>query len=245
LVYLSQQLGLAESASGETANIVVLRADERQFGLVVDEINDTEEIVVKPLNQQLKGIGCFAGATIMGDGQVALILDVLGIAQGARVVNEIRDRAIADTLAQTTDTVAGRDAWLVFTVGEGRRMAIPLAIVARLEEFDQERVERSGDRLVVQYRNAIMPLIDIANLFNDGAATPARDKLQVVVYSVGGQSVGLIVDQIVDVVEQAVVVEHRDQSPMLLGSAVIQERVTDLLNLESLAKVLPTREARL
>ena len=244
LVYLNQQLGLDENAGGETVNIVVLQADERQFGLVVDEINDTEEIVVKPLGKQLKGIGCFAGATIMGDGEVALILDVLGIAQKANVVSEVHDRAVVDGSARRSDAVAGRDAWLVFTVGDGRRMAIPLAIVARLEEFGRERVERCGDRLVVQYRGEIMPLIDIARQLHSEIATADRDKLQVVVYSVGGQSVGLIVDQIVDVVEQAVVVEHCEQSPMLLGSAVIQERVTDLLNLESLAKTLPEQEAR-
>jgi len=244
LVYLNQELGLGETTSGSGANIVVLQADEHQFGLVVDEINDTEEIVVKPLSKQLKGIGCFAGATIMGDGKVALILDVLGIAQKANVVTEVRDRAVVDTGARHTDVVAGRDAWLVFTVGGGRRMAIPLAIVARLEEFERERLERSGTQMVVQYRGAIMPLIDIAERSSVNNGDAEKEKLQVVVYSVAGRSVGLVVEQIVDVVEQAVVVEHREEDGMLLGSAVIQERVTDLLNLDALAKATPGQEAR-
>ena len=81
-------------------NIVVLQADDRHFGLVVDEINDTEEIVVKPLGKQLKGIPTFAGATIMGDGQVALILDVLGLAQRANVVSEVRDRSVGEKTAE-------------------------------------------------------------------------------------------------------------------------------------------------
>ena len=89
------------TAAGSALNIVVLQADDRQFGLVVDEINDTEEIVVKPLGKQLKGITTFAGATIMGDGQVALILDVLGLAQRANVVSEVRDRSVGEKTTQT------------------------------------------------------------------------------------------------------------------------------------------------
>ena len=97
LVYLSRELKLVadgQTAAGDGAvNIVVLQADERQFGLVVDQINDTEEIVVKPLRKQLKTVKTFAGSSIMGDGKVALILDVLGLAQRASVVTETRDRA--------------------------------------------------------------------------------------------------------------------------------------------------------
>ena len=229
---------------GSATNIVVLQADERQFGLVVDEINDTEEIVVKPLGKQLKGIDCFAGATIMGDGQVALILDVLGIAQMANVVTEVRDHAMAESTARRTDTVAGRNAWLVFTVGGGRRMAIPLATVARLEEFSVSQVEPSGQGLVVQYRGHIMSLIDVAERLKIGAARHADEKLQVVVFSDAGRSVGLLVEQIVDVVEQAVAVDTGEDSSELMGSAVIQERVTDLLNVAALMRKVPGQETR-
>ncbi|MGB2834008.1 MAG: chemotaxis protein CheA, partial [Candidatus Sulfotelmatobacter sp.] len=100
LVYLSRVLELAGAAeprsqAGNVVNIVVLQAEGRPFGLVVDEINDTEEIVVKPLGKQLKGVNTFAGATIMGDGKVALILDALGLAQKANVISELQDRAMA------------------------------------------------------------------------------------------------------------------------------------------------------
>ena len=98
---------------------MVLQADDRQFGLVVDEINDTEEIVVKPLGKQLKGIACFAGATIMGDGRVALILDVLGIAQMANVVTEVRDHAGRVCGEGRWTRWRRADAWLLFTVGRG------------------------------------------------------------------------------------------------------------------------------
>src|SRR5258707_3130067 len=105
LVYLSRELR-ADPASGQAfeddaVNIVILQADERQFGLVVDQINDTEEIVVKPLGKQLKGLRTFAGSTIMGDGRVALILDVLGLAQRANVVTETRDRAMVEKTAES------------------------------------------------------------------------------------------------------------------------------------------------
>jgi len=224
-------------------NIVVLQADEHQFGLVVDEINDTEEIVVKPLGKQLKGIDCFAGATIMGDGQVALILDVLGIAQTANVVTEVRDHAVIETAIQKTDRVAGRDAWLVFTAG-GRRMAIPLGMVARLEEFSASQMEYSGDGLVVQYRGQIMPLIDIARRLNLDPGREPEGTLQVVVYSEAGRSIGLVVEQIVDVVEQAVSVECVQGSCGLMGSAVLQEKVTDLLDVRTLVQQVPGREIR-
>lgn len=117
--------------ASEAVNIVVLQADGRQFGLVVDEINDTEEIVVKPLGKQLKGINCFAGATIMGDGKVALILDVLGLAQHANVVSEVRDRSLADK-TKTDVRSTERQTLLLFDAGQGTRMAIPLSVVDRL-----------------------------------------------------------------------------------------------------------------
>src|SRR5439155_5174220 len=101
LVYLSHELQCSSTEikdyeTGKVVNIVVLQADDRQFGLVVDEINDCEEIVVKPLGKQIKGVPTFAGATIMGDGKVALILDVMGLAQRAGVIGHERERAVAE-----------------------------------------------------------------------------------------------------------------------------------------------------
>ncbi|HWR14511.1 MAG TPA: chemotaxis protein CheW [Terriglobales bacterium] len=244
LVYLNQQLELGNSAHGDAVNIVVLQADDRQFGLVVDEINDTEEIVVKPLGKQFKGLSCFAGATIMGDGKVALILDVLGIAQMSSVVTEVRERAALETEHRATDSAVGRDAWLVFQVGRSRRMAIPLSAVSRLEEFPAKMIEPSGSDWVVQYRGQIMTLIDIAQELDGENATEKQQTLQVIVYSKQGRSVGLIVDQIVDIVEEAVAMESDEVKSDRVGSAVIQGRVTDLLNVEALMKNPNLQEAR-
>ena len=251
LVYLNSALQLEGGGNGSrethqgriedqgnhkaATNIVVLQAGDRQFGLVVDDINDTEEIVVKPLGKQLKGNSCFAGATIMGDGQVALILDVLGIAQMSNVVTEVRERTGTDAIVKSTDTAVGRDAWLVFCVGKTRRMAIPLFVVSRLEEIPATAVEWSGSQLVTQYRGEIMPVVDVAGLLHLGTAQMNVEKLQVIVYQERGHSIGLLVDQILDIIEQNVLVDEAAKTNGLVGSAVIQERVTDLLNVRALA----------
>ncbi len=117
LVDLNRELQCAsETSAGASVNIVVLQAGDRQFGLVVDDINDTEEIVVKPLSKQLKGVSCFAGATIMGDGHVALILDVMGLAQMAKVVSELREKSLTEHGAKSADNQDARESWLLFRI---------------------------------------------------------------------------------------------------------------------------------
>jgi two-component system chemotaxis sensor kinase CheA len=240
LVDLGQQLRLEttpEAGEPEITNIVVLQADDRNFGLVVDEINDTEEIVVKPLGKQLKGISAFAGATIMGDGRVALILDVLGLAQQAGVVAGGRERGRSETQAEAQQDGGERQTLLLFGLGADRRMAIPLSLVSRLEEFPRSVVERAGDREVVQYRGEIMPLARLGALL--GADTTAtHDPMQVVVYSDGGRSVGLVVDHILDIVEEAITIQRRSAGGYVLGSAVIQQRVTDLVDVAKVVRAV-------
>ena len=253
LAHLNKELALEAPASVETTttgassetqraedqavNIVILQADGRQFGLVVDEINDTEEIVVKPLAKQFKGINCFAGATIMGDGKVALILDVLGLAQHANVINEVRDRSLTDKI-KSDSRASDRQTLLLFDVGEGGRMAIPLSMVARLEEFPRDQVERSGSQEVVQYRGQILPLIRVSDHVRAAAGADSKggDLMQVVVYSEQGRSVGLVVGSINDIVEEAVTVRRDAIGDGILGSAVIQNKVTDLLDVAAVIR---------
>jgi len=241
LAYLGRELGSDDTAKvtqGETVNIVVLQADDRQFGLVVESILDTEEIVVKPLGKQLKGIATFAGATIMGDGRVALILDVLGLAQRAGVVSEVRDRSIAEKAHHATDGGHERQTLLLLGMGDAGRFAIPLSMVARLEEFPDDSVERSAEQEVVQYRGQILPLLRLSRVLRAAAeADPAAsdgDSLQVVVYTEQGKSVGLVVDRILDIVEDALDIQRSIGRDGLLGSAVIQQRVTDLLDVHGI-----------
>ncbi|MFN8645546.1 MAG: chemotaxis protein CheA [Gemmatimonadales bacterium] len=238
LVNLAQALGLQADfrAAGaeEAVNIVVLQADEHTFGLVVDEINDTEEIVVKPLGKQLKGIGAFAGATIMGDGRVALILDVLGLGQLAKVVTEAARKA-RGAVAEAARADAGeRQMLLLFRLGADRRMAIPLSMVARLEEFPQDSIERAGAYQVVQYRGRLLPLMRLTDLLGEPGGMEARDPLQVVVYRHEGRDVGLVVENIVDIVEEQLTVHRRERQGAVYGTAVIQQKVTDLLDVRAL-----------
>jgi chemotaxis protein histidine kinase CheA len=221
-------------------NIVVLQADDRQFGLIVNEINDTEEIVVKPLSKQLKSINTFAGATIMGDGKVALILDVLGLAQRANVVSEVRDRAVTDQDEKQRPVAADankRNAVLLFQYGENGRMAINLSLVARLEEFPRDSIEIAGDQEVVQYRGQIMPLVRVSEVLESKRrkqAEASQESLHVVVYAEKGRSVGLVVDRILDIVEESFVMQRQSGRKGMLGSAVIQKRVTDILDVPGL-----------
>ncbi len=241
LVHLSDALGLTTGAAmaprtpDDVVNIVILQADEHSFGLVVDEINDTEEIVVKPLGKQLKGISAFAGATIMGDGRVALILDVLGIAQKSAVVSEARVRGqaeVVDTLRAAGDE---KQMLLLFRLGEDRRMAIPLSMVARLEEFPRSAVERAGAHQVVQYRDRLLPLLRLTELLGEAGGTgEERDPIPVVVYAHEGRDVGLVVENIVDIVEEHLTVHRRQRPGAVYGTAVIQQKVTDLLDVRAL-----------
>jgi len=236
IIYLTRQLKLDNNQNrlaSDAINIVVLQADGRQFGLVVDEINDTEEIVVKPLGKQLKGISCFAGATIMGDGKVALILDILGLAQGASLASTSHERSSAAKDAAATDGRQG-ESWLLFRVGDRGRLAIPLSMVSRLEEFDPATTEFSGNCEVVQYRGEIMPLVRIADVLRLPTQAAREGPMQVVVHSDGGRSIGLVVDEILDIVDQHVSVTRKAEDARLLGSAIIQQHVTDLLNVPAL-----------
>jgi two-component system chemotaxis sensor kinase CheA len=232
LVDLRHELGLGTRPEGEdeVMNIVVLQAEDRQFGLVVEGVTDTEEIVVKPLGRQLKGIPTFAGATIMGDGRLALILDVLGLAQRARVVSEGRERAAVSAVSSTDAYDDSTQSLVVLRVGKDGRVALPLSRVARLEEFERSRVERGSGLDVVQYRGEILPLVDVARALGTAPADEPPSLLQVVVHTEGGRSVGLVVDEIVDIVEEHVEVGAIAGRRGLLGSAVVQGRVTDLLD---------------
>jgi two-component system chemotaxis sensor kinase CheA len=239
IVYLNEQLHGEPPASGDV-NIVVLQADDRQFGLVVDGIHDTEEIVVKPLQKQLKGIGVFSGATILGDGKVALILDVLGLAQRASVVAEVRERSVASATSSSAIISGERQTVLVCATSAGGRIGIPLSLVARLEEFPRDTLERTGTGFVVQYRDEIMPLIDLDRVLGGTAADLATggDNIHVVVYAAPKGHVGLVVAKIVDVVEETIVTRGRSRREGIPYSAVIDGRVTEFLDIEGILRNL-------
>ena len=232
VAYLNQVLGLKSTERDEAVNMVVLQAEDRQFGLVVDGINDTQEIVVKPLGKQLKGTTVYAGATIMGDGRVALILDVLGIGQRSGVFAESREQP-RSAAEQKAESGIEQQRLLLFRAGSFERLAVPLSLVARLEEFPASSIEHAGGCQVVQYRNRILPLVPLRDVLEPGTRdhNQTADPVQVVVFNDGERSVGLVVDQILDVAEEAVTVRQKSSRKGLLGSAVVGKRVTDFLDL--------------
>ena len=243
LVYLNKVVQLEskhqEDGNGEVeseiVNIVVLQADGHRFGLVVEEINDTEEIVVKPLGKQLKGISIFAGATIMGDGHVALILDVMGLAGRAGIAVEGGEHSRGDQGAQAKENVGNKQTLLIIQVGENGQLAIPLGMVARLEEIPVSSLEAAGGQEVIQYRNEILPVVRLSTvLSSQGFQTQSeQDTMQLVVISKEDRQVGLAVDRIVDIVDEHVTAKTKGDQPGILYSAVVQKRVTDLLDVQS------------
>jgi len=253
LIYLSQTLRtcptgqdnpsqvVSRAATGlQNVNIVVLQAEGRQFGVVVDDILDTEEIVVKPLGKQLKGISMYSGATIMGDGRVALILDVLGLAQRAKVIRETRETPREKNHGEVRKQ--GRDdehALLLARNGHDGRVAIPLSLVARLEEFPATVVERTGNQEVMQYRGQVIPLIRLSRVLassHAGQEIAESGSIRVVIYCEGGRTVGLVVDEIVDIVEQHTAVESLAPRAGVVGSFVTQRRITDLLDVPAIVR---------
>jgi len=255
LVYLGRELNLAadpNTANDGVVNIVVLQADEQQFGLVVDQISDTEEIVVKPLRKQLKTVKTFAGSSIMGDGKVALILDVLGLAQRASVVTETRDRSMAEKVTESVAAAAEKQTFLLFAGPGDSRMAIPLSTLARLEEFPVTQVEMSGSQWVTQYRGQILPLVRLNVIMEERRnklralqAPPSADSgpIQVLVLHHEGHSFGLVVERILDIVEDRAEVRSAATRASVLYSVVIGDRITELLDVPAILRGADVRAA--
>ncbi|MEV7622105.1 chemotaxis protein CheA [Actinoplanes sp. NPDC089786] len=225
LVRLDRALGL-EVGGDQGVYIMVLQADGRRFGLVVDRVLNTEEVVVKALNSRFKDIGLYAGATILGDGKVGLILDASSLARRSHLADSKESKAGTSRESKIGGT---GERLLVTAVGE-RRVAIPLDTVTRLEEFPRDRIEQAGSREVVQYRGQILPLVRLSHLLGAYSEEPEGDTVSVVVYSEGGRSVALVVDRIVDIAENSTAARRDAEEDGLVGTAVIQQRVTELLD---------------
>ena len=236
LIYLNRVLQTgAQAYDAEVVNIVVLQAEDRPFGLIVDGISDTQEIVVKPLGKHLKGLTSYLGATIMGDGRVALILDVAGLARQAGIGSHSRSAGYAaeEAVVSNTDTT---QTLLLFRAGRYNRLAVPLALVARLEQFPASQVEQASGHPVLHYRNQILPLLSLAGLLDPDRedVALAADPLQVIVFGEGARSVGVVVAEVLDIVEETVGVSRASTKPGILGSAVSGGKLTDFVDLHAL-----------
>ncbi len=236
LTYLNRVLGLSLADTDyDVLNIVILQAEETAFGLVVDGVGDTQEIVVKALGKQLKALSCYVGATIMSDGKIALILDVPGLGRLANILSQSQEHSRSETKADEAAKDL-RQTLLLFSAGRFPRLVVPLSLVARLEEFPASRVEYGAGGPVLHYRDAILPLAWVGAMLDRSAPHFAGDgdPLQVIVFSEGDRQVGLVVDQIQDIVEETVTVRQASTSFGLLGSGVVGGKIVDFIDLGAL-----------
>ena len=230
LVSLSSVLRLGDDAGRGAADgwdgfVVVTQVGNYSFGIVVDKVFDTEEIVVKPVAPILRHIGIFSGNTILGDGSVIMILDPNGMAAATGEVSV----ADAGMVEETKRDGKGDDvtALLVFTAGGAEPKAVPLSLVARLEEIDRSAIETSNARLVVQYRGQLMPLVKM-----DGfKELKSEGRQPILVFTEDNRSMGLLVDEIVDIVEEQLEIELASERPGRLGSAVVGGKATEIIDI--------------
>src|SRR5580700_2772219 len=226
LIYLNDVLRLDHSKP-DHGYVVVMQVGNQVFGLVVDGLFHTEEIVIKPMSSKLRYISAFSGTTILGDGAVIMIIDPNGIVQALGRAAPVLARAQE---AETRNAAESGDQiltpLLVFRAGSQQPKAVPLSLISRLEEIDCGRIEKSNDQHLVQYRGQLMPLLCI-----DAQTKIKQDGVQpVLVFSERNRSMGLLVDEIVDIVEQQLDIEVVSDQPGVLGCAVVKGRATEVID---------------
>lgn len=234
IVRLADTLLIQRVVEPPRAHVVVLRAGARSYGLVVDELHDSEEIVVKPLSSFVKACSWFAGATILGDGGVAMILDAQGLARRAGI-----DREGIDEVARAGDETsehpdAERCGLLIFSHAENEFFALPLEQLMRLEKLTPDRIERAGGREFVQHRGQTIPLLRLDQMLPVGSPTDS-DVSYLLIPRHGDGRAGIGVGRIVDAVESEISVDTRHvQGAGIRGSAVLNDRLTVLLDAAAL-----------
>jgi two-component system chemotaxis sensor kinase CheA len=231
LLRLGEVLGLEPAAGVDDAarSIVVCQVGAYRFGLVVDDVFDTQEIVVKPLGRMVQPLSVYSGTTILGDGRVIMILDAAHVAtrvhNGAAGTAEAADSA---TDAEDEREASGREALVVFRAGTAAPRAVPLALVSRLETVSVDEIEHADGRWLVQYRGGLLPLVPAAPQLE----MHAGEERPVIVFSDGDRSVGLAVDAIHDIVEDRLDVQLASTTPGVLGTATIAGRATEVLDVD-------------
>jgi two-component system chemotaxis sensor kinase CheA len=225
---LSRLLGIAPSApeSAEQGFIVVTQVGTQTFGIVVDAVFHTEEIVVKPMSSKLRHIALFCGNTILGDGSVIMIIDPNGIAQALGTTAAVQLQSVAAADAEA-DRAAQATSLLLFRAGSAQPKAVPLSLVTRLEEIDARKIELSNGRHMIQYRGQLMPLVRMdasVNVRSEGAQP-------LLVFSDGMRSMALVVDEIVDIVEDRLDIEVAGGGEGVLGSAIVKGQATEIVDI--------------
>ncbi|MBX7147946.1 hybrid sensor histidine kinase/response regulator [bacterium] len=231
LITLSEVLGLKKeneiNVEHDLLSIVVVQVADMQFGLIVDEIYDTQEIVVKPVGRLLREVNLFSGSTILGDGRVVIILDI------ARISAQALPQVISDAAQAGLDTAkemgtSDKTSLLVFKSDSQSHFAVPLALVARLEEFETSKIEKVGNQLVVQYRNSLLPLIKASDKLNIEKFTDLP--ITAIIFTDGERGMGLLVEEIVDIVDEHLKLDTSGIRPGFLGGSIIAGRATELID---------------
>ncbi|MGE0062766.1 MAG: chemotaxis protein CheW [Xanthobacteraceae bacterium] len=233
IIRLSDLLGIeaGEKTASGNGYVVVMQYGSQVFGVVVDAVIHTEEIVVKPLSSRLRSIAMFSGNTILGDGSVIMIVDPNGVARA--IGNSTVSRIAAEEAAGNVNLSRtggfddeGITSLLVFRAGSPQPKAVPLSLVTRLEEIDATTIELSNGRHMVQYRGTLMPLINM----NDKVAIRGEGSQPLLVFSDGRRSVALVVDEIIDIVEDRLDIQVQSETPGVLGSAVVKGQATEIVD---------------
>jgi two-component system chemotaxis sensor kinase CheA len=228
LARLTHLLGM-EAPGGEIDRgyIVVTQVGSQLFGIAVDAVFHTEEIVVKPMSSKLRHISMFSGNTILGDGSVIMIVDPNGIAHA------LGSTASAQMAQAATESVATENSGdeqstslLVFRAGSAQPKAVPLALVTRLEEVDARSIELSNGRHMVQYRGQLMPVVSM----NEAARVKSEGAQPLLVFSDGPRSMALVVDEIVDIVDDRLDIQVMSGTPGVLGSAIVKGQATEIID---------------
>ncbi|MEO2025883.1 MAG: chemotaxis protein CheA [Fuerstiella sp.] len=234
-----------DESGAAASHLIVLRAGERHFALMVDRIIGTQEIVVKPLGVALETIGIYTGSTIMGDGSVSLILDVLGLGRRAGLFTRDEQEVIGEPESMADETLVVVERLLICEVGLNRRIGISIRSLTCVEHVARADIEYSVDEEVVQYRGGIMPLIRLSHFLMDESETNDSDSLYVVVHTAGDRHVGIVVDRVLDITDTPSGIERSaDGNSPITGTAIVQDRVTDMIDPDRLIRIaglfLPT-----
>jgi two-component system chemotaxis sensor kinase CheA len=235
MVWLDRLLGL-EADSPETAShghyLAVLEADGCRYGLVVDDLMSPEEIVVKPLSPVLREIGLFSGATVLGNGMLALILDV-GATAARAGVKPIEEESVEIGAGEAATEESIGESFLIFEDRARERTALPLNMVERIESVPLERIEYAGGRPLLQYRGELLPLRDEGNVLPDLEAARQRGEevLATVLICgdasrVGEQRVGMVVRQVLDVSTGTVLEKDAVSEAAGMELALVKEKLT-------------------
>src|SRR3954451_2890288 len=227
LIHLKKLLKIDDGSTSDPENgfIVVTQVGSQTFGIVVDGVFHTEEIVVKPMSTKLRHIDMFSGNTILGDGAVIMIIDPNGIAK-ALGASGTASQAVADENAASRASAAEQlTSLLVFRAGSNQPKAVPLGLVTRLEEIATDKIELSNGRYMVQYREQLMPLVQMA-----GVTVQTSGSQPILVFADDGRSMGLVVDEIIDIVEERLHIEVAGSQEGILGSAVIKGLATEVID---------------